>query len=152
LKRYRSFSFIETIVSVGIISLLFVSFFEFNSVYQSKKGELYIKRGLLETASSITEILGAKIKDNIISVEFNSSNNSPISYLSGNNYTEFSRIDQFCSLYNIDIDNIHRNKDYWIICSKSDIDYAENSLSYLRVYLLKKFKEKWLSINLLRII
>jgi len=143
---------IETIVCVGIISILLISFFEFNNVYQTKKGELYVKRSLLEVASSITEILGAKIKDNIISVEFNSSNNSPIQYLTGNNFTEFSRIDQFCSLYNIDIDNIYRNKNYWIICSMSNIDYAENNLSCLRVYLLKKFKEKWLSVNLLRII
>jgi hypothetical protein len=117
-----------------------------------KRGELIIRKESLELTNSIIEILKTKISENTITLDFSFSNNSPLSNIYGDGFTNFSRVDDFANLNEIELDNIFRNRNYWILCSKNNLTYANSNITCLRVYIFKKNKEKWITTNLLRII
>jgi len=143
LREFNSFSLAEVIIGVSLITLVFLSFGEIKSTYSNKLGEARIKEEEVRLASSLMDIISTFSADSEIFSSFDFSNNSPISNLQGEGFSAFTTVDNFASQYSIPLNTDFTNKNYWVMCSKSTLQYESNDFLYLRIYIFRKYKEKW---------
>jgi len=143
LREFKAFSLAEVIIGVSLITLVFLSFGEIKSTYSNKLGEARIKEEEVRLASSLMDIISTFSADSEIFSSFDFSNNSPISNLQGEGFSAFTTVDNFASQYSIPLNTDFTNKNYWVMCSKSTLQYESNDFLYLRIYIFRKYKEKW---------
>jgi len=143
LREFKSFSLTEVIIGVSLITLVFLAFGEVKSTYSNKLGEARIKEEEVMLASSLIDVISTFSADSEIFSSFNFTNNSPLSNLQGDGFSAFTMVDNFASQYSIPLSPEFTNKNYWIMCSKSNLQYGTNNFLYLRIYLFRKYKEKW---------
>ena len=143
MREFNSFSLAEVIIGVSLITLVFLSFGEIKSTYSNKLGEARIKEEEVRLASSLMDIISTFSADSEIFSSFDFSNNSPISNLQGEGFSAFTTVDNFASQYSIPLNTDFTNKNYWVMCSKSTLQYESNDFLYLRIYIFRKYKEKW---------
>lgn len=153
MREFKSFSLPEVIISVSLITLVFLSFGEVKSTYLKKNGEISIKEEEVRLTSSFIETISTYPSNSQIYNDFTYSNNSPLSNISGDGFSAFLPVETFASQYDIPLSNDFLGKNYWIMCSKSNnISYSSYDFLLLRVYIFKKYKDKWLVTSLERII
>ena len=143
MREFKAFSLAEVIIGVSLITLVFLSFGEIKSTYSNKLGEARIKEEEVRLASSLMDIISTFSADSEIFSSFNFSNNSPLSNLQGEGFSAFTTVDNFASQYSIPLNTDFTNKNYWVMCSKSTLQYESNDFLYLRIYIFRKYKEKW---------
>mgnify|MGYP000950504651 FL=1 len=143
MREFKAFSLAEVIIGVSLITLVFLSFGEIKSTYSNKLGEARIKEEEVRLASSLMDIISTFSADSEIFSSFDFSNNSPISNLQGEGFSAFTTVDNFASQYSIPLNTDFTNKNYWVMCSKSTLQYESNDFLYLRIYIFRKYKEKW---------
>ena len=144
MREFKSFSLTEVIIGVSLITLVFLAFGEIKSTYSNKLGEARIKEEEVRLASSLMDVISTFSADSEIFSSFDFSNNSPLSNLQGEGFSSFTTVDNFVSQYSMPLSEEFTNKSYWVMCSKSTLQYETNDFLYLRIYLFRKYKEKWL--------
>jgi hypothetical protein len=143
LREFKSFSLTEVIIGVSLITLVFLAFGEVKITYSNKLGETSIKEEEVRLASSLIDVISTFSADSEIFSRFDFSNNSPISNLQGDGFSAFTTVDNFTSQYSIPLSTDFTKKNYWVMCSKSTLQYETNDFLYLRIYIFRKYKEKW---------
>jgi len=141
--EFKSFSLPEVIVGIGLITLVFLSFGEIKNIYLKKNGELRIREEETRLASSLIESISTYPANSQIYNDFNFSNNSPLSNVQGDGFSAFTKIETFTSQYSLPINEEFANKNYWIMCSKSNLQYGSDDFLLLRIYVFKNYKERW---------
>jgi len=152
LREFKSFSLPEVIIGASLIILAFLSFGEVKNTYLKKNGETIIREEEIRLASSCIEAISTYSSNSQIFNDFTFSNNSPLSNLNGDGFSAFTSVEAFSSQYNIPLSDEFKEKNYWIMCSKSTISYSSCDFVLLRVYIFREYKEKWLVTSLGRII
>lgn len=152
MREFKSFSFPEIIIGASLIILVFLSLGEVKSTYLKKNGETIIREEEVRLTSSCIEAISTYSSNSQIFNDFTFSNNSPLSNLNGDGFSAFTSVEAFSSQYDIPLSDEFKKKNYWIMCSRSIIQYGSCNFLLLRVYIFKEYKEKWLVTSLGRII
>lgn len=103
-----------------------------------------IKEEEVRLASSLIETISTYPASSEIFNDFNFSNNSPLTNIQGDGFSAFTAVESFASQFSIPLSEAFTNKNYWVLCSKSNLSYGSCNFLFLRVYVFRKYKEKWI--------